>query len=363
MSIPLPSNRPVRILVTRTDRIGDLVLTTPVFSALRKRFPDAWISALVFRQHRELVEGNPAINEVLLYDKSGTEKNWIGNFLFAQKLAKIKFDLVIHMHATNRMHLLTWLAKIPIRIGYDRRLPWALTHVFKYEKKQGEKHEAAYNFDLLKPLGIVVPEKFQLHFPLSRESKEALQELLVRGKIDLYKPIVVINPSASCPSKIWPASYFSKLCEKIAKSFDVNFILIGSTGDQSIVHDVMTKTHTKIYDWSGKLSLGVLGALLRAAVLLISNDSGPVHIATAVDTPVISIFGRNQPGLSPTRWKPLGIHDAYLWKDVGCTRCLAHLCQINFLCLESILVQDVYDVVLRYKDLLTRKKSPHETLA
>jgi len=211
MSIPLPNNRPVRILVTRTDRIGDLVLTTPVFSALRERFPDAWISALVFKQHRELVEGNPALNEVLLYDKSGTEKNWVGNFLFAQKLSKMKFDLVIHLHATNRMYLLTWLAKIPIRIGYDHRLPWTLTHASKYEKKQGAKHEAAYNFDLLAPLEITEPKKFQLYFPLRGESKEALQELLVREKIDLYKPIVVMNPSASCPSKIWPAAYFVKL--------------------------------------------------------------------------------------------------------------------------------------------------------
>ena len=136
--MPLRIPEDARILVTRTDRIGDLVLTTPVFKALREKFPKAWIAALVFLEHREVVEGNPYLDEVVLYDKGGCEKSVWGQFCFAEKLRCKGFDLVIHCHGTNRMHLAGWLAGIPVRIGYARRASWALTQVHPYNKKEGK---------------------------------------------------------------------------------------------------------------------------------------------------------------------------------------------------------------------------------
>ena len=115
MKIKIPEHP--RILVTRTDRIGDLVLTTPVFKVLREKFPEAWIATLIFLQHREIVEGNPFLNEIILYDKKGSEKSLWGQFCFSQMLRKKKFDIVIHCHSTNRVHLSGWLAGIPVRIG------------------------------------------------------------------------------------------------------------------------------------------------------------------------------------------------------------------------------------------------------
>jgi heptosyltransferase-2 len=99
-------------LVTRTDRIGDFVLSTPVFETIREKFPYAKIAALTFIENRELVEGNPYLDEVILYDKKDREKGLWGNLRFARMLSKKKFDLVIHLHATNRMHLVSWLARI-----------------------------------------------------------------------------------------------------------------------------------------------------------------------------------------------------------------------------------------------------------
>src|SRR3989338_8984390 len=112
---------PKRILVTRTDRIGDLVLTTPVFQALREKFPNAYLACLTFLENRQIVEGNPYLNEIILYDKLGSEKGWLGNFLFSQRLRAKRFDVAIHFHPTNRMHLVSWLAGIPIRIGYKKK--------------------------------------------------------------------------------------------------------------------------------------------------------------------------------------------------------------------------------------------------
>jgi len=119
--IKLRLDRPLRILITRTDRIGDLVLSTPVFEAVRSQYPKAWIAILTFCENREIVEGNPYLDQVILYDKKGSEKGWLGNALFARRIAKDKFDVVVHLHATNRMHIVSWLAGIPVRIGYERK--------------------------------------------------------------------------------------------------------------------------------------------------------------------------------------------------------------------------------------------------
>ncbi len=126
MNLELPEDSNLRILVTRADRLGDLILSTPIFEALRNKFPQAFISALVFQENREVVEGNPYLNEVILYDKKGREKGLWGQLRLALKLRTRQFDLVIHLHATNRMHLLTLAAGIPRRLGWQRKCAWTL---------------------------------------------------------------------------------------------------------------------------------------------------------------------------------------------------------------------------------------------
>lgn len=330
-----------RILITRADRLGDLILSTGVFPEIRKKFPKAWIAALTFLENREILEGNPYLNEVILYDKKGSERGVLGNYRFAKKLAAKKFDAVIHLHATNRMHQLTWLAGIPVRIGWDRRAAWALTKSYPDVKKEGRKHEAEYNFELLELLNIPCPSKLETYFPVPPRAEESLNKLLQHHRIPTDKPWIVLSPSASCPSKVWPTERFGYFAEEFSKKNPAVFIGIGTAKDRPLMETVRENMKEPFYDLSGKLSLGMLGALIRRSKLLVSNDSGPVHVASAVGTPAVSIFGRNQPGLSPTRWKPLGEKSSVLWKNVGCDPCLAHDCQIHFLCLDVIAVEDV----------------------
>jgi len=317
------------------------VLSTPVFEALHHRFPEAHIVCLTFLENRAVVEGNPYLQEVILYDKKGTEKGWWGNFLFSRKLAKKNFDAVIHLHPTNRMHLLTWLAGIPLRIGYRKKNGWALTHAIEDRKAEGKKHESEYNFDLLKFLNVSAPKEISPYFPLKEKDKLSLGFLLRNLGFQPEKPYVVLNPSASCPSKIWPAERFARLSDELQTRFNFQVALIGSNADRRFAAKVKEYTTHPLTDFSGKLSLGTLGWFLKGAKLLISNDSGPVHVARAVQTPVLSIFGRNLSGLSPRRWGPLGKEAKIIHKEVSCPVCLAHNCQINFLCLDVISVEDV----------------------
>jgi heptosyltransferase-2 len=327
-----------RILITRADRIGDLILSTAVFPEIRKKFPKAYLACVTFLEHREILEGNPYLDEVILYDKKGREKSWLGQFWFAQKLAAKKFDIVIHLHATNRMHAAGWLARIPVRLGWDRRAAWALTLSYPEVKKEGKKHEAEYNFDLLEALGIKTPAKPQLYFPVTERSQASLDMLVQHSGLPQDKPWVVLAPGASCPSKIWPAARFGYFANAWNEKTPAVFIGVGGAQDRILMERVCETLSPQVsfYDWSGKLSLGMLAALLKRSSLMISNDSGPAHVGAAVGTPVLSIFGRNQSGLSPKRWRPLGDKTSYLWKDVGCSPCLAHECQINFLCLDTI---------------------------
>ena len=344
MPIKLPDAP--RILITRTDRIGDLVLTTPLFKALREQFPKAWIATVVFREHHEIVQGNPYLDEVILYDKKGSERGLWGQFLFSQKLRSKRFDVVIHCHGTNRMHLAAWFAGIPVRIGYDRRASWALTKVHPYNKKEGLKQEAEYLFELLEPLGVTPPREIETFFPITDRSVQSFESMRLFHKVPNDLPWIALNPSASDVTKMWPAERFAELVTCLQKERPSIFLAIGTSQDRATIERLIKNTSVPVFDLSGRLSLGMLGVLLKRSALLISNDSGPVHIATAVGTPVVSIFGRYEPGLGPKRWQPLGKNSRVFAKDVS------HIpaAERKFTYIDEIAVEDVHAAV---RDLLT----------
>jgi lipopolysaccharide heptosyltransferase II len=343
----MPLNLPEapRILITRTDRIGDLVLTTPLFKALREKFPKAWIAVVVFLEHREIVQENPFLDEVILYDKKGSEHGLWGQLCFSQKLRSKGFDVVVHAHGTNRMHLAAWFAGIPLRIGYARRAPWALTHVHPYNKKEGKKQEAEYLFELLDLLGVTPPKEIETFFPVADLYIRSFESLRAFHKIPCDQPWIVLNPAASDVTKMWPAERFAELVTRIQKDRSNTFIAIGTAQDRSLIAKLIKNTPVPIFDLSGRLSLGHLGALLKRSALLISNDSGPVHIATAVGTPVVSIFGRYEAGLGPERWRPLGKCSRVVVKDVS----NIPEADRKFTYIDEITVEDVYQAT---KDLI-----------
>ena len=336
-----------RILVTRTDRIGDVVLSTPVFSAIRRRYPNVHLAALVAESNRDLIDGNPNLDEFILYDKRFVHRSWKETYRFSCALKEKKFDVVINLHANNRVHWISYLSGIPRRIGYRRKNAFLLNETIPDEKWKGERHESSYNFDLLRFIDVPEPPVMELYVPLLESHQVRLEERLAAEGLGRNEPYVILHPSASCPSRLWRAERYAEVGLRLMKTRGARIILVAGRSYENEIQceRLNTLMRKQAVNLAGKLTLGMLACLIKGAELIISNDSGPVHIAAALGVRNITIFGRNQAGLSPRRWHPLGQPSTYIQKDVGCLECAAHRCNLGFLCLDEVKVEDVLDAV------------------
>jgi len=332
-----------RILIARTDRIGDVILSTPFIQALRDKFPNAFISMMVRPYTEPIIRHNQFLDEVIVYDKYARHNRWYNTVSFAMALRKKKFDLAIALHPTNRVHIIFFLAGIRIRIGYDKKLKFLLTKCIHHTKQFGTKHELDYTLDILKTLNLsYIKYPLTLNVPGKTLDK-------IHDKINSLgwanNKIIAIQPGASCKSKIWPEDKYIQLIKELYDKFKASFVIIGDKDTKSISCAIKESLGFDIWDSVSELSILEVGGLLKFCKVLISNDSGPVHISSAVGTPVVAIFGRNQVGLSPRRWGPVGEKDIFLHKDVGCSSCLAHDCNQGFKCINAIKPEEVLDVL------------------
>ena len=333
-----------RILITRTDRIGDVILSTPTIKAVRDFYPNAYIAVMVRPYTKDIVEGNPNVDELIVYDKYGAHRSFWNSIKFANSLKRKEFDLAIILHPTNRVNLITFAAGIPQRVGYNRKCGFLLTKKIKHEKQLGRKHELEYSLDVIRNLGIQPKDK-SLFMPIKQESERYIDEIFKGNNLTVQEKTVVLHPGASCPSKRWPAERFAELANRLIEKHNFKIVVVSSKSDLKIANSVIKDIRYPVINLSGKTTISQLASLLKRCKLFISNDSGPVHISSAVGTPVISIFGRNQAGLSPIRWGPIGKNDKILHKEVGCLECLAHNCKKGFLCLKAISVDEVIEAV------------------
>ena len=329
-----------RILIVRTDRIGDVVLSTPVARILRKTFPKAFIAFMTGPKTRDILVGNPHIDESIVYDKFEQHKSWWQTIRFAFRLRRRAFDLAFILHSTNRVIWVTTLAGIRHRVGYARRLGFLLTERLPYTKPEGKKHEVSYNFDLLRHVGIEGSTR-KLSWTVLPSEEAAIARRLEEEGIGRGERLIAIHPDASAASKRWPAPKFIELCASLAQGGERRVILVAAEGGEGLTHQIASQLGSSVINWGGRLVLRELAALFKRCEYVISNDSGPVHVSTAVGTPVVSIFGRKLPGLGATRWGPVGERDIVLQKDPGCDPCIPDPCPIQLECLESLSVGEV----------------------
>ncbi len=329
-----------RILITRTDRMGDVVLSTPAIQALREAYPRAYIAMMVSPYTREIVEGNPCLDEIIILDKKKEHKSIGGIVKLAVSLKRKKFDAAFILHPETRANLIVFLAGIPRRIGYDRKSGFLLTDRFLHHKHRGQKHEIEYTLDLLRYMGID-HAKPRLHVPVRIESEQWAEQFLQEQDIGPRDAILAVHPSSSCISRKWPLERFAEAADRLSKKYAMKVMVIAAASDTAAADELVKMMRCKAVNAAGRTTISQMASLLKRAALFISNDSGPVHVAAAVGTPVISLFGRNQRGISPRRWRPVGEKSMFLHKNIGCAQCLAHNCVKGFACLKAISVDEV----------------------
>ncbi|MCR4337532.1 MAG: glycosyltransferase family 9 protein [Candidatus Omnitrophica bacterium] len=292
------------ILIVRTDRMGDVILTTPAIRALRQKFPDARLSILVAPATADLVRGNHDVDEVLVDDRKNMYKKW-RFFRLVSQLRQRRFDLAIIFHTKKRTNMLCFLAGIPYRLGYrNKKFGFLLNHPIVDTRPLGLMHEAQYCMDVLRPLGIAGGE-LQVHVPLQKEAEAWVESFWNQQHSKLAHPVIAIHSGASCPTRRWPSKCFVEVMKSLQQKYRASFILVGAADQNAFSKELLQGLQKSVVDLMGNTSLAQLASVLNRCDLLISSDSGPVHLADGLGTPVVSIFTRNQPGINPERWRPL----------------------------------------------------------
>jgi lipopolysaccharide heptosyltransferase II len=216
-----------------------------------------------------------------------------------------KFDLAVIYHTKRRTNLLCFWADIPERLGYrNNKLGFLLTKPVIDERHLGKKHEAQYCLELLAHVGVHSTDK-ELHVSIQEDAEKWVEQLSKHQGMKEAERLVAVHLGASDPSKQWPVEYFAEVINQLLKKYPCRVVLIGTDQIKSLCHEALKLVPMSVLDLSGMTDLSQLVSFLKRCQVLISNDSGPVHLASALGVPVVSIFTRNQPGINPERWRPL----------------------------------------------------------
>jgi heptosyltransferase III len=332
-----------RILVVRTDRLGDVLLTLPMLPFLRERYPQAHIAMLLNPYTGAVVRGNRYVNELIWYEEHGTPVP------FDRLLRTIKsgrFDAVIIVHPTPRLAWLMFRAGVPLRIGTGYRYYSLLFNVRNFEhRKDARKHELEYNLELLRFLNCRVPSfpvtpEFDIHIPPEAELR--IRQLRQSLKIDADRALVVIHPGSGGSARQWPLESFKRLARLLIEDPAVQVCVTGSEQEISVSRELAQVNSDRIYTVAGQLTLMELAALQRASDLVVANSTGPLHLAVAVGTAVVGLYPQIVP-MSPRRWGPYTEKKSVFvpGKPPDCRECV-HGRTPECACMASIAVEDVH---------------------
>ena len=287
-----------KILAFRNDRMGEFLLTIPALRALHETFGES-ITLVVDDYLRDLARCVEGVDEVLCWRNEKHSLTQIWDF---SKSLQRRFNIAVIFNPTKEAHLISFLARIPARVGYNRKWGFLLNKKIPDRKDLGLKHEVEYNLELVSLIGAKTEDKsLKINVPPDklREAKEMLHS---QGIYDSY---IVIHPFASYSPKQWPLERFLEVIKDT--SIKINIVVIG--GKENIFYREQFKNLSRqkqVAILIGKTDLLQLAGILSGAKCLISNDSGPVHLASAVGTRCIVLFDNSVPSRSPRRWRPWG---------------------------------------------------------
>lgn len=319
-----------RILIVRVDLIGDVVLSLPAVRALRRAYPDAEIDTLTLRSTAGILDGeHEDIARVLTFDPGAFRRpsgllrpqTWRDALALLRELRGARYDLAVSVSG-DIGSILTRLSGAPRRVGYaDEAYGSFLTDELPGGRYQRRQHEVRYVLALAERAGgLVEPEDELLGLRVVPEAAQRVSAMLedARARLKRRGPTIALHTGArNGQAKRWPPEHFAALAERLVSDLDALVVLVGGPTEQDIAQAIVARMHTQALSLVGKTSLPELAALLDMCDLLITGDSGPMHIACAVRTPVVALHGPTDPGLSG----PTDPNALILWRRLWCAPC------------------------------------------
>lgn len=326
------------ILLVRTDRIGDVILSLPMLPVLKNHFTNATISVMVRKYTRELVEDHSCIDEIIQWEDDG-ERSLLE---YVKMIRERKFDVVILPYPRFNLALIAFLAGVPVRVGTGYRWYSFLFNSKIYEhRKDAKRHEVEYNLNLLKAIGIETYDSPAFEFEIKDATQKKIDDTLRQDEI---KKFIVLHVGSGGSARDWSLEKFAELGDRIQTEFDMKVILTGGVNEKNLVDSVVQKMKLLPVNYAGKFSLKELGALFKHAAVFVSNSTGPLHIASAVGTPVVAFY----PPIiqcSAMRWGPyMNKKRVFTADNNHCVLCKGGPCQSN-VCMDQISVEQVMSAI------------------
>jgi len=269
------------ILARRNDRFGEFLLNIPAFRALKEGFPGALLTLAVSPAVKELAECVEYADQVVVWDDD-----------FKKNLRKQKFDTCVVLNPAKEAHWAVFLAGIPVRVGYNRKWGVLLTHKMQDNKGLGLKHEVEHNLDLVGLIGAKTSDKSIFLGKLPQYNNQE------------YGKAIAVHPFTSDTLKQWPIDKFGQLIKRLSEKPGVKVLVVGR--DEVIGREYFDNLGSNVINLINRTSLVELAQILKQCRLLVTCDSGPMHLAAAVGTPVVALFRNDLVGKTAKRWGPWG---------------------------------------------------------
>jgi heptosyltransferase-2 len=336
-----------RILVRATNWVGDAVMSLPALEAIRARFPKSHIAILARPWVAELYESEPFADRVMTLTASRGAGDWLGKWRAAQALRGERFDCAILLQNAFEAALLAWLAGIPRRIGYDRDGRGALLTDRIPLPAPGEipRHERFYYLALLQRAGIIesYPADPAVRFTRSADLRAAGPRLLAAG---FSGPAIGVSPGAAFGgAKRWDADRFADSAARIASELRCSVAVFGSASERDLCQTVADQVKNRgvtVRNFAGQTSLRAFIELVAGCLLYLTNDSGAMHVACALDVPTVAIFGSTD----DTTTGPTGAFARVVREKVDCSPCLLRECPIDHRCMTRVTTDRVVETAL-----------------
>ncbi|MFH1577699.1 MAG: lipopolysaccharide heptosyltransferase II [Candidatus Omnitrophota bacterium] len=333
-----------RIAVFTTNWLGDALFLFPFFAALKINFPESHLTVISLSRINSIFGNSPHVDKAIIYHEKGKDRGFFARLGFIAKLSRESFDTAFIIKPSLSRTLMLKLAGIKQVIGFsDCKNSWLLT--VKAPAPKGAVHKIDYFLGMLEFIGLKINQRRYEFFP-SDDDKNYIRGLFQDMKIDSNLPLVVINPGANWYPKRWLPENFVELIKRIKEKSLVNIAITGADKDKDLAAGIIRQSGDRLINLAGKTTFGQLGALMQEAGIIISADSGPMHIAAAVGKKVIALFG-------PTSAQITGPYPPkdhiIIQKDIGCkVPCYDANCQ-DYRCMKAISVEEILEKVVSFK--------------